>query len=43
MVRAPHVLLLDEATSNLDPVNEKAVQAALDELVRAEPRASQIP
>merc|ERR1711869_137146 len=33
MVRKPNVLLLDEATSALDPVNEKVVQAALDNLI----------
>merc|ERR1711933_450860 len=35
MVRQPDILILDEATSALDPVNEKIVQAALDQLVKA--------
>merc|ERR1711972_382851 len=34
MVRQPDILILDEATSALDPVNEKIVQAALDQLVK---------
>jgi subfamily B ATP-binding cassette protein MsbA len=34
IVRRPKLLVLDEATSNLDPVNERAVQAALEEVMR---------
>ncbi len=33
LVRKPNVLLLDEATSNLDPVSEKVVQEALEEVM----------
>ncbi|MBS1713197.1 MAG: ABC transporter ATP-binding protein [Armatimonadetes bacterium] len=33
LVRDPAILLLDEATSNLDAVSERAVTAALDELM----------
>ena len=33
IIRKPTILLLDEATSNLDSVNEKEVQAALDAML----------
>jgi len=33
LVRRPTILLLDEATSNLDPVSEKLVQKALEEIM----------
>jgi len=33
LVRKPTVLLMDEATSNLDPISEKMVQQALDEIM----------
>lgn len=33
LVRKPKVLLMDEATSNLDPISEKVVTEALDEIM----------
>lgn len=34
IVRKPAILVLDEATSNLDPLSERAVQTALEEIMR---------
>ncbi len=38
ILRNPAILILDEATSSLDAESEKAVQAALDNLIRAKDR-----
>jgi ATP-binding cassette, subfamily B, bacterial MsbA len=38
ILRNPAILILDEATSSLDAESEKAVQAALDNLIRAKGR-----
>jgi ABC-type multidrug transport system fused ATPase/permease subunit len=38
ILRDPAILILDEATSSLDAESEKAVQAALDHLIRSERR-----
>lgn len=38
ILRSPAILILDEATSSLDAESEKAVQAALDHLMRAKSR-----
>ncbi|EAR93470.2 ABC transporter family protein (macronuclear) [Tetrahymena thermophila SB210] len=35
IIKNPNILLLDEATSALDPQNEKIVQEALDQLMKA--------
>ena len=40
LVRDPPILVLDEATSALDAVSERVVQAALDELLRAQRRTT---
>ncbi len=40
LVRDPPVLVLDEATSALDAESERIVQAALDELLRAQRRTT---
>merc|ERR1719221_819783 len=34
LIRKPKVILLDEATAALDPVNERAVQDTLDEVMK---------